>query len=191
MYPEIPLPIMFNPLKHHFHFLLGEIERWKKCTWPEVNEELLSVGSNLIDFYTGKLNVSQICKESLAFFREQEIDSRDKFLMWVQGPNWKKIELSDQSEWLIKMGNQEERYLHIHPAKFSKHTIRIRATTLKTVLALLVHETPVNASQKINLEPVNSIRKNRLALSPIKSLHSADSGIMRLWLLFEKYKEKH
>lgn len=183
---EIPLPIMFNPYKHHFRFLLNEIEKWKQYEWSDVSEDLLSIGNNLIDFYLGSLSVNQLCAESINFFHSRKIISKNKFKKWIHATDWKKIELSDQSKWLIKFGNNDERFIHIHPAKFSKHTIRVRATTLKTVIALMVNEISSDSLQKHNLLAVNTIRKERLGLSPIKSLHTPDSGIMRLWLLFEE-----
>jgi len=186
MQKEIPAPVMFSPLKHHLYFLQEEIKRWKGISWLEVQEELLQIGSNLIDFYTGSLTVDQICTEVLEFFGQNNLLTRYAFLEWLQAPKWKKIGLSDDSEWLIKVGNDENRFIHIHPAKFSNHSIRVRATTLKTVLALQVQGIKHENKTRNDLGNVNSIRQNLLDLSPIKSLHAADSGILRLWLLFNE-----
>ena len=97
---------------------------------------------------------------------------------------WKKITLPDESKWLIKKGNKEERYIHIHPAKFSEHTIQVRATTLKTVLTLCIHKIPIHDDAEHNLRSVNEQRISFLQLSPIKSLDEEDSGILKLWQLF-------
>lgn len=186
MQAKIPARITFSPVKHHLYFLHLEILKWKHLPWPEVQEEMLQIGNNLIDFYTGTPTVEQICNEVLEFFNRKNILSRDAFLKWLEDYEWKKIRLSDGSDWLIKKGNDPERYIHIHPAKYSDHSIRIRATTLKTVLALQVQGIHPQNQLRTDLEAVNMVRKNLLNLSPIKSLHSADSGILRLWLLFEK-----
>lgn len=186
MKQEIPVPIMFSPVKHHLYFLQEEIQRWKNESWEQVSEELLPIGLNLIDFYIGSLTVDQICDEILGYFRQNKLLERKAFENWLQALNWKKLRLSDDSEWLIKPGKNEERYIHVHPAKQSKHSIRVRATTLKTVLALQVQELNPEKVAKSDLENVNSVRKNLLDLSPIKSLHSSNSGIMRLWLLFNE-----
>ncbi|MEN8116371.1 MAG: hypothetical protein ABFS16_05300 [Bacteroidota bacterium] len=182
---KIPAPITFNPHKHHFHFLLSEIERWKHMNWELVEQELLTIGTNLIDFYLGNLDVQQICNETITFFEQTDLLDKEIFKYWLDAPNYKKIRLSDSSEWLIKEGNNHERYIHIHPAKFSAHTIRVRATTLKTVIALTVHSIQIKKGLKTNLQAVNRIRRNRLGLSPIKSLHPG-TGILRLWELFEE-----
>ena len=83
-----------------------------------------------------------------------------------------------------KKGNLAERYIHIHPAKYSKHTIRVRATTLKTVLTLCVNKIPIRDDASQNLQTVNKQRSLFLQLSPIKSLNEKDSGILKLWQLF-------
>ncbi|MCK3685085.1 hypothetical protein [Maribellus sp. YY47] len=183
MQSEIPEPITFNPYKHHFRFLLGEIRNWN--TPETIKEKLLPIGNNLTDFYLGKLDITEICSECKEFFTSQNRISFESFSQWMGGSEWKKIRLSDGSDWLIKMGEQENRYIHLHPAKFSKHSIRVQATTLKTVLALVATQTPLSVSPGINLSAVNQRRAEILDLSPIKALHPADSGILRLWNIFE------
>ena len=181
---EIPLPLTYNPYKHHFGFLLKAIEKWGEMPWEEVEPALLCIGSNLIDFYLGELSVEEVSKQTIDFFANRKITERAEFLRWLNPPHWKKIELSDGSEWLIKQGNDMQRYIHIHPAKLSLHTIRVRAVTLKTVLALEIKQVKLNAVTRENLESVNQIRKEYLNLSPIKSLRKNESGILRLWKLF-------
>ena len=182
---EIPVPIMFSPYKHHFRFLLSELKTWQSMSQEEVRESLLKIGNNLIDFYTGSLPVEAIIAETLQYFTERKLLPESDFLEWLNPPHWKKIILSDDSEWLIKQGENAERYLHIHPAKYSKHSIRVRASTLKTVLALEISATRMSSVQAKNLEAVNTARKELFGLSPIKALHGDESGIMRLWHLFQ------
>jgi len=182
MQSEIPSPITFNPYKHHFRFLLEEIKKWNT---EIIKENVLSIGNNLTDFYLGTLDIIEICNECNDFFTGQNITNLASFSEWLGQSKWKKIKLSDSSDWLIKMGEQENRYIHLHPAKFSLNTIRVRATTLKTVLALVATNTFPNESANENLKAVNKLRAEILDLSPIKALHSTDSGILRLWKIFE------
>ncbi|WP_372649334.1 hypothetical protein [Draconibacterium sp.] len=184
MPPEIPLPIQYNPYKHHFRFLLNEIKEWRVNDWSVTEKVLLSIGNNLFDFYLGELTPEQICNSSLNYFETKNITTQTAFNHWLGNSEWKKITLSDESQWLIKRGNQADRYIHIHPAKFSKHTIRVRATTLKTVLTLCVHKIPISDDGEQNLQYVNKHRSSYLQLSPIKSLDEEDSGILKLWQLF-------
>jgi len=182
---EIPVPLTYNPYKHHFRFLLAAVEEWRKIPWEKVIPELMQIGNNLIDFYLGELAVKEVANQTIAYFSAMGIRNQSEFLEWLDPPHWKKISLSDESQWLIKQGNDIERYIHIHPAKFSSHTIRVRAITLKTVLALEVRQIKLQPLARQNLEIVNLIRIELLGLSPIKSLRKNESGILRLWQLFQ------
>lgn len=180
---KIPVPITFNPYKHHFGFLREEIVRLNQFDQQTTNQILCKIGNNLFDFYIGQLSIEQICFETIDFFEQKEITNLVAFKNWLIPNKWKKIVFSDYSEWLIKQGNIRNRYIHIHPAKHSVHTIRIRANTLKTVLALKLNSIPLSSVQLENLRSVNKVRQEWLNLSPIKSIHN--SSIFRLWLLFQ------
>ena len=184
MPPEIPLPIQYNPYKHHFSFLLSEMAEWQKSDWSVTEKTMLLIGNNLFDFYLGELTPEQICKATLTYFETKNITTKTAFNKWMGTAEWKKITLPDESKWLIKKGIQANRFIHIHPAKFSKHTIRVRATTLKTVLTLCVHKIPILDDAELNLMAVNQQRSSYLQLSPIKSLDDENSGILKLWQLF-------
>ena len=109
---------------------------------------------------------------------------KKKFSRWLGNEEYHKINLKDDSLWIVKKGLDKERYIHIHPAKYSPFSIRIRAITLKTVVTLQVHSVYIHDEMKKNLEAVNHVRKNILKLSPIKSLHP-DKGIFKMWKIFE------
>lgn len=183
MNEKIPVPITFNTYKHHFQFLLKQIELWQKQEWQQVESEIILIGENLLDFYTGDLTVENICTECLYFFNMNSICNKVEFEKWLNPYEYKKIKLSDSSEWIIKNGNDECRYIHIHPGKQSPHSKRIRATTLKTVLALMVKTSIISDNMHINLEKVNFIRTTHLHLSPVKSIQR-DKGILHLWEMF-------
>ncbi len=181
---EIPLPITFNPHKHHLGFLMERIHQWKREEWDAVEEELRTIGSNLLDLYLGSLTVTSVCKACLHFFANQNITNTDQFQDWLSPAEYKKISLPDTSRWVIKKGTHSRRYIHIHPAKNSVHTLRVRATTLKTVVALKIFEKSRGKDACANLHVVNQIRKDYLDLSPVKSLEHG-KGIARLWDLFD------
>jgi len=179
------VPITFNACKHHFGFLKQQIEEWKKTDWHVVEKELLCIGENLLDFYTGRLSVENIYNECLEYFRARNINNLQAFEKWLGTEGYKKAELSDFSQWVIKQGVNKKRYIHIHPAKYSEHTLRIRAVTLKTVCVLQILSVPVQENMNENLQQVNRIRKTYLHLSPVKSL-SYGKGIFKIWRLFEE-----
>lgn len=182
---KIPLPITFNTHKHHFQFLKRQIENWKANDWHEVQMEMKCIGENLLDFYTGNMDVKQICEECLFYFWHENINDYASFKKWLGTNEYRKIQSSDKSKWIIKEGMDMSRYLHIHPAKYCVQTHRIRAITLKTVLALEVQSITISKNMKENLNQVNCIRKNYLQLSPVKSLNH-NKGILKIWKLFRE-----
>ena len=151
--------------------------------WQSVEEEMLVIGTNLLDLYLGKLSVEKICAESIDFFNKEKILGPEEFKNWLKPPNYQKIELSDKSVWVVKEGINEMRYIHIHPAKDSPHSIRVRGATLKTVLTLKTKEEIIASGELTDLKKVNHIRKEYLQLSPVKSLERG-KGIARLWAYF-------
>lgn len=177
------VPITFNAHKHHFRFLLQRIGVWKTSHRENAAHELLLIGENLLDFYTGDLMVEEICNQCFLYFEIRNIKNKDLFINWLHPFEYRKITISDSSEWVVKQGNDSERYIHIHPAKFSPHTIRVRAATLKTVVSLMINAASISEQMNENLLTVNQIRTTYLQLSPIKSLQRG-KGILKLWELF-------
>ncbi len=180
---KIPVPITFNTHKHHFYFLLNRIEEWKNYEWIEVETELLKIGDNLTDLYTGKKPVEDICNECLNYLKRCGVNTRSDLIKWLHPTTYKSIDLSDSSEWIIRVGNDPERFIHIHPAKNSALTVRVRAGTLKTVLTLMSVVYTSSPPGINSLKLVNQVRTQYLHLSPIKSLDK-NKGILKLWNLF-------
>ena len=187
MKEEIPLPVTFNPYKHHFRFLKYQIKIWKKLEWEIVEPELLNLGENLLDLYVGELSVDQIYRECIEYIHGKGVLKRSEFSHWLGNKEYRKIRLSDNSVWIIKTGLETERYIHIHPAKLSHLSIRVRAITLKTVLALQIRSFFIQTDMNKNINTVNSVRKNNLNLSTIKNLHP-EKGILKIWKMFEANK---
>lgn len=190
MNEKIPVPVTFNTYKHHFRFLLHQIEIWKNIEWNLADPELSSIGENLLDFYTGDLSVENICAECILFLKNKNINDRIAFSKWLYPLEYQKIKISDSSEWIIKEGKDSVRYLHIHPAKQSLHTIRVRAATLKTVLVMMIKCGNISTEMNENLQTVNNIRTKYLQLSPVKSLQRG-KGILKLWELFIDHCQPH
>lgn len=182
--PKIPEPITYNPYKHHFTLLMEQIPCWQKLDWREVNKDLKLIGKNMLDLYLGELSVEQVCQQCVRYFSANKIVEEEQFKNWLHPAAYRKIELADQSLWIIKKGDDANRYIHIHPAKNSVNSIRVRATTLKTVLALMVKDEKLLKDINGNLAAVNKIRTDYLELSPVKTLERG-KGIARLWDMFK------
>jgi hypothetical protein len=181
---SIASPVMFNPYKHHLRFLDGKINEWRKKSWAEAEEELRCIGNNLIDLYYGELTVDEICMECVDFATQKNITTPEKLAEWIHPLEYRKTTLSDASVWVIKQGIEDGRFLHVHPAKYSSLTMRVRASTLKTVLAIKITASSPGASE-LTLHTVNRIRTEKLDLSPVKMLEKG-KGIARLWTCFHE-----
>jgi len=179
---DSPPPVTFNPHKHHLGFLKKQVKSWQNLPWPEVEKDLLLIGTNLIDLYSGKLSIEEIGRQCLNFAEKEGLASAEKLQNWLQPKEFRKIKLSDNSEWVIKQGVDSDRFLHIHPAKYSPFTARVRGTTLKTVVAMKVL-TGKQTQNQLKLQLVNEVRSKKLGLSPVKTLEKG-KGISRIWSLF-------
>ena len=177
--PAINPPLAFNPCKHHLMFLKTQIKKWRMQPWHEVEKDLQCIGNNLIDLYYGKLTINKICIQCLDFASQKNISSAIRLAEWLQPFEYRKTELSDTSLWVIKQGTDAERFLHIHPAKYSPFTLRVRANTLKTVLAVKIL-TEGTKLPDLHLDFVNQVRTEKLGISPIKNLEKG-KGIAGLW----------
>lgn len=179
---HIGYPVTFNPFKHHFGFLKAQTDKWKKQYWEVVKNDLNLIGNNMIDLYCGNLKVEEIIEACFNFAMKKNITDAGSLQEWLFPKEFKKIKLSDHSEWVVRQGLNSANFLHIHPAKYSPSTIRIRASVLKTVLALKILEVrPEN--NNLPLQLVNRIRKEKLGLSPVKSI-TKGKGIDRIWSIF-------
>ncbi len=169
-------PITFNPYKHHLGFLKEQIEVWKKKGWKEAEQEIKLIGTNLIDIYFGRLTIDEIFGEIHLLAKKNGLTSPIELAHWLDPLEYRKTELSDNSFWVIKQGQDSSRFLHIHPGKYSPFTMRVKATNLKTVIAVKIL---TGDNIQPDLPVINKIRKEKLKMSPVKGLVEG-KGIARL-----------
>lgn len=80
----------------------------------------------------------------------------------------------------LRWGVVAGRHVHLHPARYAAHTIRVKANVLKTAIAALIAAGGQREEVAIGL--VNQVRAQWLALPPVKSL-SEEAGAARLMKL--------
>jgi hypothetical protein len=141
---------------------------------------LLRIGDSQMDLYYGKYSPTELSDQIINSIKREKISSENHYQAWLknEGKDYKLVELKDKSIWTLRLGETRERYVHIHPARYSPHTIRVKATVLKTVILILCLD-GFGELKEIDTESVNIIRKKYLNESPLKSLSKA-SGFMRL-----------
>ncbi|KAA2239665.1 hypothetical protein F0L74_26090 [Chitinophaga agrisoli] len=159
--------VLFNALKHH----LGAIGHLiASCPVAELPQRLKVLGNSQMDLYLGRLSETDIARETILALAANGITSHTQYASWLQDHHgYRTIILSDHSAWILRAGKEEERYIHLHPGRYSPDSVRVKATVLKTAIALwiyLKHELITT----IDLATLNRVRREVLDLSPIKEL---------------------
>jgi hypothetical protein len=185
---SVPSPINFNCWKHHSGFIKQQIKLYSRTRDQlQLKKHLLIIGESQMDLYFGEYTPSKISREIISYLKKEKSFSFDKYIDLISkdGKNYKIVQLSDKSSWTLRLGENQERYVHIHPARYSPLTIRVKATTLKTAILVLWYK-QLGEIKLIETEAVNFIRKKYLYEPPLKSLSKA-SGLIRLIdLLYKK-----
>ncbi len=175
---DIPLPIRFNAFKHHRNHILQLLNGTSAETLINLMDPLCN---NYIDVYTGSLTPTEIGKQIIDRLEQLKVIGNDAFKEWLnRSSGHRLIELDDQSFWIIREGIETNRYIHIHPARTGKYTIRFKGSTLKTVYLLYFDAQEINSPPTVS--EINSIRA-KIGLSPVKRLEQG-KGIMKCYRQF-------
>ena len=185
MHP-IPEPFLFNPLKHHAGYISDFIK--KIVAGPQMKADILQAELNIIgksqtDLYTGKTGISKITDEIWKFLEHNRIIKESDYLSWLgqDKPAYRTLTIKDGSQWVLLPGKNSGRWIHIHPARYSPFTIRVRSETLKTAIALIYH-CYKHGTGLYNLNVINHVRMSLLNLSPMKDIspHKGTGKIIRI-----------
>jgi hypothetical protein len=173
---SIPEPLLLNPLKHHLGYIrqfAGGIHSVKSAAMSEpVVREIKHIGGSVMDVYSGNLSLEKISRQVMDFILAEGVAERDKFLKWV-GPlpdSNKTVALSDRSEWIIKYFENERRYIHFFPARYSPQAFRVKANTLKSAILYVIFI----GKDFITEEDVNTARA-MAGLSPVKDIYDSEA----------------
>jgi hypothetical protein len=166
----VPKPILFNFWKHHMHFLLSEIKKNQDSGNTEfLKAQMKKIGNSTTDLYTGSMDIKEICAYCIAKLKKMHRYRKDTYLKWLlsYAENYQLIDLPDGSVWILKIGIEEGRHIHIHPGRNVPHTIRVKANILKTAYLTNLFAVGNNISP-LDIELINRSRREILGLSPIK-----------------------
>jgi hypothetical protein len=166
----LPNPIAFNCWKHHLGYVRDIFLNQSNYTSSEtfIREVIQFIGESQFDFYKGTLDVHAVSNEVIIFLESINALNMVDYKLFIQsdGKDYKCISLSDGSNWTLRLGQSEDRYVHIHPSRHSKKTIRVKSSTLKTVYAFLFYYRLNN--DEISVEKVNFVRTRFAKLPPLK-----------------------
>jgi hypothetical protein len=168
---QIPVPILFNPLKHHLGFIKEFIEMNCGSTSMADNQaivkELKHIGGSVMDVYSGNLTYNEIGDELLLCIKTKKLAKLTDFHKWagIDINDFKTIYLSDGSNWVLKYYDHEKRFVHSFPARFSPFSFRIKANTLKSAILYqifigkdFITEEDLNTARAIaGLSPVRDV----------------------------------
>ncbi len=180
---EISDPVLLNCWKHHAGFIKSIVSEYKnrdEFDFSNLRNDLLRIGESLMDLYLGELTPGKIADSIISLFKKKDILKKDNFINWLrkEGTDFRVIELKDKSLWTIRLGEQKEKYVHIHPSRYSPLTVRVRALTLKSaILYLILNKSEADIAD--NLLFLNKIRKEYLDQPPLKMI-SIKSTLPRL-----------
>ena len=173
----VPHPVLFNAWKHHAGYArrrVAEAVRLGPVAVERLAAELAVVGGRPMDLYVGPLGTEEIAGRVLDQLRADGRLDLDAYRAWLDGLGGYAVLTvpDDRSRWALRLGRPEGRYVHLHPGRYSPHTVRVQANALKTAvvahaLAGLTGGSPTDVAQ------VNEARKRYLGLPPVPALDTA------------------
>jgi hypothetical protein len=183
---SIPEPLLFNPLKHHLGYIKEYIRQFSRDDMTILKSYLQTIGDSQMDLYTGALSIDQISYQILIFINDSLLSSKSIYVKFINELiGYCMIAISDGSKWILREGLNSERYIHFHPARYSPNTVRIKANTLKSLIAAhIIHK------NHVGLPEINQVRSEILQLPPLKQL-SQDIGISKHIRLLHSFSSIH
>lgn len=176
------IPVLFNPLKHHLAALRHTFSLY---TPTDLFVHLLALGGSQMDMYTGRLSPEEIFKEIRVQLKAAGIDSRDGYEVWLAEKNhYATLVLSDTSRWILRLAADKALYIHLHPGRYSPHTLRVKAAALKTALAWWVARQHHTLTGDL-LGDLNRVRKE-IRLSPLRNAAESNHILEIMALLSEE-----
>lgn len=178
----IPEPVLFNCMKHHAGYIseyIADFNPSGKRT-KSFLKDLNTIGNSQMDLYTGNLSPLSISTQIFEFLKISNAGTGSSYLHWMEqaGYRYRILTVSDDSTWILLPGNKKDRYVHIHPGRFSRHSVRVRSETLKCAIAALVFAKRYERNAD-DLDFINMVRTGKLNLPPVRDI-APNRGIGKL-----------
>jgi len=174
-------PINFNCWKHHAGFIRQQIQSAQhNQDIDKLKTTLLKVGESQIDLYYGDYSPMEISEQIISYLKEKKVLLPERYKDWLTEieNDYRLINLLDKSVWTLRLGEDAERYVHIHPGRYSPNTRRVKALSLKTAIFALYCE-KLGEPKLSGKELINEVRRKYLEGPPLKSV-SQDFGLGKL-----------
>jgi hypothetical protein len=178
---EAPPPVLLNTWKHHAAALRHEVRKTVQAgasALDELANRLVVIGTELMDLYTGHLPPAEIGGKVLEQLQAENRISLPAFRVWLSTSSGYGVLTFDEdgSRWVLRMGDETDRYIHVHPARWAPQTCRVRANVLKTAVMVLAH-VGIHGGDPMELTRVNRVRTEYLSLAPMGRNLSGAEGL--------------
>jgi hypothetical protein len=173
--------VLLNTWKHHAAALRRAIRQCIAAGAPALDEladHLIVMGTELMDLYTGHLTPADIGVNVLAQLEAEDRLTLPAYRAWItaSGGYGLLTFAEDDSRWVLRLGDETDRYVHVHPARWAPQTRRVRANVHKTAVMVLAHA-GIHGGDALDLARVNAVRDEYLGLAPIGRDLSGDAGL--------------
>jgi hypothetical protein len=178
---EAPAPVLLNTWKHHAAALRLEIAKTVQAgasALDELASRLIVIGTELMDLYIGRLTPAEIGANVLAQLQSDNRLVLPAYRAWLaaSGSYGVLTFAEDASRWVLRLGDETDRYIHVHPARWAPATCRVRANVLKTAVMVLAHA-GIHGGDPMERTLVNAIRAKYLELAPVGRDISGSEGL--------------
>ncbi|RAI97547.1 hypothetical protein LX64_05055 [Chitinophaga skermanii] len=157
-----PSKILFHPFKHHLATINAFITS-HQGQLPQHIQTVKTLGASQFDCYTGMLTVEELEAQTGEQLRLLHIHTKEEYAAWIaEHDGYREITLSDGATWTLRMIDKPN-FVHLHPSRYAKHTVRVKANAMKTLVCCMMME----AAATLDIERLNFYRANFLQLPPL------------------------
>jgi len=169
----VPHPVLFNAWKHHAGWVREQIAGAAdggEDGLKHLADAVVVCGTKLMDFYYGNLTPWAVGESALARLHRLGKSEFPAFRDWLEPQGgFSGFATPDESRWILRAGDEADRYVHLHPGRYSPHTVRVPGITLKTAIVTLALARQTGADP-LSVAAVNDARERYLALPPMATV---------------------
>ncbi len=177
---EVSRPILFNTFKHHAGALrvrIASVAAAGPGALGDLAARIAVLGSKLMDLYTGALSPHAISTLVMDILRSAGRLEKEAYHNWLASQDrYAVVTLPDESRWVLRLGEKQGRYVHVHPGRWSPLTLRVRANVLKTAIVVLAH-VGIHGGDPMDRALINAVRLEYLGLSPLGQDPESEAGL--------------